>query len=407
MRRATKRVEPGGKMGDRRAFLRFLAASPLCAGIPVAAAAQENTEPLIGRAGDAVDVFDLEKAAHRNIPPAHWGYLMTGVDGEETLKANREAFARYQLRTRRLVDLSKLDMGVELFGTRFASPIFLCPLGSQKAFQAEGESAVARAAKARGALQILSTVSSTSVEDVIKARGGPLWFQLYTTNDLDVAIKLARRAEAAGCAAIAVTVDLPVGRNTETLSRAIRTDTRQCSACHAPGGSPMATRPMFSDINAGMLLNSSPSLTWDFIRRLKDATKMKVLVKGIESGEDAALAVKYGCDGVMVSNHGGRATETARGTLESLPEVVAAVHGRIPVLVDGGVRRGTDALKALALGATAVGIGRPYIWGLGAFGQPGVERTLDLMNNELRLAMAGVGARSVKEITPAALIRRA
>ena len=134
---------------------------------------------------------------------------------------------------------------------------------------------------------------------------------------------------------------------------------------------------------------------------------MKVLVKGLESGEDAALAVRYGADAVVVSNHGGRATETERGTLESLPEVVAAVRGRIPVLVDGGVRRGTDALKALALGATAVGIGRPYIWGLGAFGQPGVERTLDLLNNELRLAMVGVGARSLKEITPAAVIRKA
>jgi 4-hydroxymandelate oxidase len=134
---------------------------------------------------------------------------------------------------------------------------------------------------------------------------------------------------------------------------------------------------------------------------------MKVLVKGLEAGEDAALAVKHGADGVVVSNHGGRATETGRGTLESLPEVVAAVKGKIPVLVDGGVRRGTDALKALALGATAVGIGRPYSWGLGAFGQPGVERVLGVLNNELRLAMVGVGARNLKEITPAAVIKKA
>ncbi len=397
-------------MNDRRAFLRFLAASPLYAGLPHAASALAQTSDapgtLVGRPQEAFDVFDLERVAHRNIPVAHWGYLMTAVDGEETLKANREAFAHYQLRTRRLVDVSKLDMGMELFGTRYASPIFLCPLGSQKAFQAEGELAVAHAAKSRNALQILSTMTSTPVEDVIKARSGPLWYQLYTTNDFDVAIKLAQRAEAAGCAAIAVTVDLPAGRNTETLSRAIAADTRQCTACHAPGGAPMSTRPMFSGLDAGRLLNSSPSLTWDFIKRLKDATKMKVLVKGLESGEDAGLALKYGCDGVMVSNHGGRATETGRGTLECLPEVVAAVKGRIPVLVDGGIRRGTDALKALALGATAVGIGRPYIWGLGAFGQPGVERTMDLLNNELRLAMAGIGARSLREITPAALIRK-
>lgn len=399
-------------MDDRRAFLRFLAASPLYAGLPWASETLGQAPDPYGpvtRAQDALDVFDLEKVASKTIPMSHWGYLMTGVDGEETLKANREAYAHWQLRTRRLVDLSKMDLGIELFGHRYASPIFLCPLGYQKAFNPEGEVAVGRAAKARNALQILSTVSSSSIADVTKAREAPIWYQLYTTNNLDVAIQLVKRAEAQGCAAVAVTVDLPIGRNTETATRLARADTRTCTACHGPSGPTMTGRPMFAGLELGgaPLVNSTPSLTWDFIRRLKDATKMKVLVKGLESGLDAALAVKYGCDGVMVSNHGGRATETARGTLESLPEVVAAVKGRIPVLVDGGVRRGTDALKALALGATAVGIGRPYIWGLGSFGQPGVERALDLLNNELRLAMGGVGARTVKEITPAALIRKA
>ena len=403
---------PGEPMEDRRAFLRFLAASPLYAGLPLAAGAMAQpaggADELVAKASDALDVFDLEKVAHRNIPMAHWGYLMTGVDGEETLNANHAAYARYQLRTRRLVDVSKIDTGLELFGTRYASPIFLCPLGSQKAFQAEGELASARAAKSRNALQILSSATSTGVEDVVAAHGGPLWYQLYTSSNLEVALKIVARAERAGCTAVAVTVDLPAGRNTETLSRAVRADPRPCVACHgAAGPGALAARPMYQGIDTTGLLNTSSSLTWDFIRRLRDATRMKVLVKGLESGEDAALAVKYGCDGVMVSNHGGRATETGRATLESLPEVVAAVHGRIPVLVDGGVRRGTDALKALALGATAVGIGRPYIWGLGAFGQPGVERTLDLLNSELRLAMVGVGARSLKEITPAAVIRKA
>ena len=399
-------------MQDRRAFLSWLAASPLAAGLPLgtgalAQPAPPEAEPLAANAGEALDVFDLEKVARRNIPPAHWGYLMTGVDGEATLNANRAAFARYQLRTRRLVDLSKLDMSVELFGTRYASPIFLCPLGSQKAFHPDGELAAARAAKARGALQVLSTVASCSVEDVVKAREGPVWFQLYTTENLDYAMRMVARAERAGCTAVAVTVDLPIGRNTETLLRAIRADTRQCTACHAPGGSQWTTRPMVAGLDVSRMSNTSRALTWDFIRRLKGGTKMKVLVKGLESGEDAALAVRYGADGVIVSNHGGRATETERGTLECLPEVVAAVRGKIPVLVDGGVRRGTDALKALALGATAVGVGRPYIWGLGAFGEPGVERAMSLLDNELRLAMGGVGARSLKEITPAALIRRA
>jgi isopentenyl diphosphate isomerase/L-lactate dehydrogenase-like FMN-dependent dehydrogenase len=396
-------------MDDRRAFLRFLAASPLLAGGGMAgqALAQAQTPELVTKAADALDVFDLEAVAHRNVPVAHWGYLMTGVDGEATLNANRAAFGRYQLRTRRLVDVSRLDMSLDLFGTRYASPIFLCPLGSQRAFNPDGELGSARAAKSRNALQVLSTVASTPVEDVIKAREAPIWFQLYAPADLEIALQMVARAERAGCAAVAVTVDLPAGRNTETLSRAIRADSRQCTACHAPGGSSTLTRPIYQGIDARRLGANSSSMTWDFIRRLRDSTKMKVLVKGLESGEDAALAVKYGADGVVVSNHGGRATETERGTLESLPEVVAAVKGRVPVLVDGGVRRGTDALKALALGATAVGIGRPYIWGLGAFGQAGVERTLDILNAELRLAMVGVGARSLKEIGPQALIRRA
>jgi isopentenyl diphosphate isomerase/L-lactate dehydrogenase-like FMN-dependent dehydrogenase len=397
-------------MTDRRAFLRYLAASPLLAGISYEALAQappQALDALITKAADALDVFDMEPVAHRNIPPAHWGYLSTGVDGEETLAANRTAYAKYQLRTRRMVDVSKMDMGVELFGARYASPIFLCPLSAQKAFHPEGELASARAAKARDQLQVLSTVASTPIEEVAAARGAPIWFQLYTTTSLDISIKLAKRAEAAGCPVMVVTVDLPAGRNVETQQRLMRTDTRTCTSCHAPGGSDNRTRPAFAGIDMTRVGVQSPSITWDFIKRMKDVTKMKVLVKGLESGEDAALAVKHGADGVVVSNHGGRATETGRGTLESLPEVVAAVKGKIPVLVDGGVRRGTDALKALALGATAVGIGRPYIWGLGAFGQPGVERVLALLNNELRLAMAGVGARNLKEITPAALIKRA
>jgi isopentenyl diphosphate isomerase/L-lactate dehydrogenase-like FMN-dependent dehydrogenase len=149
---------------------------------------------------------------------------------------------------------------------------------------------------------------------------------------------------------------------------------------------------------------TSPSLTWDFVKKLKDVTRMKVLLKGLESGEDAAMAVSSGADGIIISNHGGRSTETGRGTIESVAEVAEAVRGRVPILVDGGVRRGTDVFKALALGATAVGVGRPYIWGLAAFGQPGVERVLDILNNELRFAMIGCGTRTVKEITAAALI---
>ncbi|HXI48533.1 MAG TPA: alpha-hydroxy acid oxidase [Steroidobacteraceae bacterium] len=400
-------------MNTRRTFLKYLAASPLYAGLPGFAqsfaetASSQPADGAIIRAGDALDVFDFEPVARKNIPPAHWGYLVSGVDGEETLKANRDAYSRYQLRARRMVDVSKIDMSVELLGARFDSPIILCPLGAQKAFHPDGELAVARAAKARGCLQILSTVTSTGVEDVIAARGAPVWFQLYTTSSFDISAKLVKRAEAAGCPAVAVTVDLPAGRNIETALRWARTDTRTCTACHAPGGSPLFTRPMFSQLDTTGLSITSSSLTWDFIKRLKDVTNMKVLIKGLESGADAKLAVANGADGIILSNHGGRATDTGRGTLECLPEVVAEVRGRVPVIVDGGVRRGTDVLKALALGATAVGIGRPYIWGLGAYGQEGVDRVLELLDNELRLAMVGVGARNLKEITRASIVRPA
>lgn len=395
-------------MSDRRACLKFLAASPLFAGIPAVleAFAQEST---LATAGAALDVFDFEAVARNVVPPAHWGYMATGVDGEDTLRANREGFTRYQLRPRRFVDVSRIDLSTELFGMKLASPIVLCPVGGQKAFHAEGEIGVARAAKAKGHLQILSTQSSSSVEDVIKARGGPIWYQLYTTDNFDVTTKLVKRAEAAGCPVVAVTVDLPAGRNTETATRFQRTDTRVCAGCHivGPAGLPRGgpgNHPMFAGINTQGLATNSRSLTWDFIKRLKGVTSMKVVIKGLETREDAVLAVDNGADGIIVSNHGGRATETGRATIEALPEVIQAVAGRIPVLVDGGVRRGTDVFKALALGASAVGIGRPYIWGLSAFGQQGVERVLDIVDNELRLAMIGCGTRSLKEITSASII---
>jgi 4-hydroxymandelate oxidase len=399
-------------MADRRAFIRFLAASPLLAAAPSIARSLQQSG--LDHATDALDVFDFQAAAQKVVPPAHWGYLMTGVDGEETLKANREAYNRYQLKTKRFVDVSRLDMSIDLFGAKLNSPIVLCPVGSQRAFHREGEVGAAKAAQAKGHLQILSTQTSIAVEDVAKARSGPLWYQLYTTDNFEVTTKLVKRAEAAGCAAVAVTVDLPAGRNTETMSRLQRTDTRNCGSCHEDatgnlanprvGGGTSGSKPMFAGINTQGLGLTSPSLTWDFIKRLKDVTKMKVVIKGLETREDAALAIEHGADGIVISNHGGRATETGRGTIECVAEVAQAVRGRIPIVVDGGVRRGTDVYKALALGANAVGIGRPYIWGLSAFGQQGVERVLDILNNELRLAMAGCGARSVKEITAASII---
>jgi isopentenyl diphosphate isomerase/L-lactate dehydrogenase-like FMN-dependent dehydrogenase len=394
-------------MSNRRAFLKFVAGSPLLAGVPFTELFGQD--PQLASAADALDVFDFEAMARKVLPPAHWGYMASGVDGDQTLKANQEAFGRYQLRPRRFVDVSRIDLSAELFGTRFSSPIMLCPVSSQKAFHAEGEVAAARAAKARGHLQILSTQSSSAIEDVIKAREGPIWYQLYSTDNFDVTTKLLRRAEAAGCPVVAITVDLPGGRNSVTAARFQRLDTRVCADCHSaagPGGNGqvLGAKPMFAGIDTRGVGLNAPSLTWSFIKRVKDVTKMKVVIKGLESREDAVLAVESGADGIIVSNHGGRATESGRGTIDALPEVVQGAAGRIPVLVDGGFRRGTDVFKALALGASAVGIGRPYVWGLSAFGQQGVDRVLQILNNELRLAMVGCGARSLKEITPGSII---
>jgi 4-hydroxymandelate oxidase len=398
---------------ERRALLKFIASSPLLVAFPTLAEALQAGG--LEQAAHALDVFDFEAAAHKVVPPAHWGYLMSGADGEDTVRANRDGFARYQLRARRMVDVSKIDMSTEIFGVRYNSPVFLCPIGSSKAFHPDGELGTARAAAAKNQLQVMSTQASYGVEDIVKARGGPIWYQLYTTNNLDVAIALVKRAEAAGCTAVAVTVDTPNGRNTVTATRLARTDDRTCATCHTDAtgnritprqASGLAPKPMFRDVEMKGLGLTSPSLGWDFVKRLKDATRMKVVLKGLEAGEDAQLAVSSGADGIIISNHGGRATETGRGTIECVAEVTQAVGGRIPVLVDGGFRRGTDVFKALALGATAVGLGRPHIWGLATFGQQGVERVLDIVNAELRLAMIGCGTTSVKQITKASLIDR-
>ncbi len=395
-------------MADRRAFLQYLAASPLLAGLPTADLfAQEGAR--LAKASDALDVFDFEAMARQVTPPAHWGYLSSGVEGDATLRTNSEAFNRFHLRTRRFVDVSHMDMSVDLLGQKFSSPIILCPVSSLGAFHPDGEVGAALAAKNRGQLQVLSTQATRSVEDVIKGRGAPVWFQLYTTDSFAVTTKLLQRAERAGCTAVAITADLPAGRNPITQTRFQRQDTRNCVSCHGPAGpggngNVVSSKPMFAGIDATGVRLQSAALTWDFIGKVRAVTKMKVLIKGIDDPDDAKLAIANGVDGIFLSNHGGRATETGRSTLEALPEVVAAVRGRVPVIVDGGFRRGTDVFKALALGATAVGIGRPYVWGLASFGEQGVDRVLEMLNNELRLAMVGAGARTLKEISRASLI---
>jgi isopentenyl diphosphate isomerase/L-lactate dehydrogenase-like FMN-dependent dehydrogenase len=376
-------------MNSRRQFLSFLAASPLAKLYGQGTGALADPK-------DAINVMDFEEAARLKIPIAHWYYMATGVDDDITLKWNHEAYKKIQLRPRRLVDVSKVDTKVELFGTTWDSPIFICPCGSQKAFHADGEIGTAKAARSRKTLQILSTQTSVPVEEVAVARGEPPWYQMYAPTTWEGVEHMAKRVEGVGCPVLVLTVDLYGGRNTETERRFAKNDKRDCTMCHATARGGANRKPMFEGIaGAGM---NSPATDWKLVDRLKKATKMKLVIKGLETREDAALAVEHGADGIVVSNHGGRAEDDVQATIESLPEVVEAVKGRIPVLIDGGVRRGTDVFKALALGASAVGIGRPYLWGLGAFGQPGVEAVIDILRREFTLAMRQCGAPSIAQI---------
>jgi isopentenyl diphosphate isomerase/L-lactate dehydrogenase-like FMN-dependent dehydrogenase len=353
---------------SHRRVLQFLAASPLLGG-----ATPSDFDKLIDDPKQALDVFDFEPVARKNLPPAHFGYLASGVDDEVTLRANRAAFEHYQLRPRRLVDVSKIDMRTTLFGVAYDSPIFICPTGSNKAFHSDGEVAVAQAAKAGNHLQVLSTVATTSIEDTIAARGGPVWFQLYPTDKWQVAEALAKRAERAGSPVIVVTVDVMAPQNWETLFRMRRLDDRPCATCHGRTfQASVARKPNFDGIDLTGASFFATDLTWNFVQRLRDAVQTKIVLKGILTAEDAVLAADHGVDAVVVSNHGGRVDDGGRATMDALPEIVGALNGRLPVLVDSGFRRGTDIVKALAMGASAVGVGRPYLWGLGAFGQPGV-----------------------------------
>jgi isopentenyl diphosphate isomerase/L-lactate dehydrogenase-like FMN-dependent dehydrogenase len=397
---------------SRRHFLRLLASSPLLAQIDFAtlfaqggAAAQPD---IIASVNEALNVLDFEAAARAKLPAWHWAWMSNGGEDGGTIRANREGFEHYAIRPRRLVDVSKVDTSVSLFGKTWETPIFLCPVSGHRLYNPQGEIATARAAKAKKHLQVLSTMTTTPVEEVNAARGEPVWFQLYTRPEWGQTRELVKRVEAAGCPALVFTVDLLGGRNTEMFDRVRLRNQQVCSSCHQ--GNPVADvshRPM---VNA--LTQSNPpqpeiaTPTWEYIKRLKDTTSMKLLVKGIVTREDAELAMMHGVDGVFVSNHGGRADNTLRATIDCVSEVVAGVKGRAPVIVDSGFRRGGDIFKALALGATAVGVGRPYIWGLASFGQEGVETVLDILRRELLLTMRQSGVTSIKGITRNHIVAR-
>ena len=301
---------------SRRKFLQFLAGSPLLAAGGLEAFAGEGPVPgsklpdplmwapmrtteLIKTPKEAINVFDFEPVCRTNVPPAHFGYMASGIDDEVTLRANREGFLKFQFRPRRLVDVSKVDMSVEILGVKYPSPIVLAPVGGQRSFHDEGEVASARAAKVGNHLQILSTATSLGVEDVSAARGQPIWYQLYATNKWEVAETMVKRAEKAGCYAVAVTIDRSGGRNQETLFRMRPSDTRDCNGCHDRSSlqASMKTRAMYQGIDLSGLTNTqSSAMTWDYFKRLRDTTKMKIVLKGILAWEDAVLAADNGID---------------------------------------------------------------------------------------------------------------
>ena len=402
------------KEAQRRQLLKWFSASPLLSALPASEAwAQDrgrrpdpmvwtsntNIDDLIKNPSEAVNVFDFEPVAFKKVPPAHFGYMASGIDDEVTLRANRQSFLKYQLRPRRMRDVSSIDMSVNLFGTQWKTPIIIAPTGGNKAYDSEGEIAVARAAKAGGYLNILSSAASSTIEDVIAARQGEVWYQLYATSSVDVSKQLVRRMEKAGVPVFEITVDRNGGRNQETFFKFRKQDPRACVSCHVHGFGTAEARPNYAGIDMSNVKSmQSSNMTWDFIKHMRDATKMKIILKGILTQEDAELCLKYGVDGIHVSNHGGRSEDGGRGAIDCLPEIAKAVNARVPILFDSGVRRGSDIFKALSMGATAVCVGRPYLWGLGAFGQPGVERVMDILRTELYGVMQQMGAPNLAAI---------
>ncbi len=346
-----------------------------------------------------MDLDALEAAARDALTPNAWGYYSAGADDELTLSDNVAAWRRIRLRPRVLRDVSAVDVSTSVLGTAVRSPVLVAPTAYQRMAHDEGEAATARAAAAAGTVMVVSTVANVSLEDVAAAApGAPRWMQVYVRHDRDLTADLVRRAAAAGYSALVLTVDLPVLGHR-------RVDERNAFAL--PEGLHMANLgPLPTVTSAGSALaehvrgDFDPGLTFADIGWLRDVSGLPVLVKGVLRADDARSCVDAGAAAVIVSNHGGRQLDTAVATADVLAEIVAAVGADVDVLVDGGVRRGTDVFKALALGAKAVLVGRPVLWGLATGGEAGVRGVLDGLAEELARAMALAGAPTVADVTP-------
>ena len=406
---------------DRRAFLRFLAASPLLASagltpnwfdelLSAPLAAQEQNAIVIKSVREALNVFDFREAAKATLSVPHFTEFDEGVFNEETLRANREAFMKYQVRLRRLLGIGKVDQSVQIFGVAWDSPLYLCPVGRLRAIHPDGNLAVARAASQKRTLEIMS--GTQDLEMVNMLRGQPVWIGVAGNGPNQDTIK---RLESVGTPVLVWAID-GVGGGNQIGARAVqragvanleRKDDPRCSSCHDNEGRITLSDTMNDAMGALGSLKNADTATWNDVKRVRDMTKMKLILKGIMAREDGELAVKTGVDAIMVSNHGAHEDAGGRGTLDVLPEVVAGVAGKIPVFIDCGIRSGTDIFKALALGATATGIGRAYAWALASFGTDGVSTVIELLRRELQVTMAQTGATSIAKISKSMLIAKA
>jgi 4-hydroxymandelate oxidase len=347
-----------------------------------------------------LNLSEIEAAARDRLGAMAYGYYVGGANDEVTLRENQLAYERIALRYRVLVDVSRRSTKTTVLGEEIDFPVIIAPTAFQRLACDEGEIATARAAAASGTIMILSTASTCSIEDV-GAVPGPKWFQLYVYADRALTKALVERAEACGMKAIMLTVDAPVlGRRERDLrNRFHLPDGIRLANVPSSGSVPIPTGHGESGLASHFASGIDPALTWNDIDWLRSITRLPVVIKGIVRGDDAARAVEHGAAGIIVSNHGGRQLDTAIASIRALPEVADAVAGRAEVLLDGGVRRGTDVIKAIALGARAVLVGRPVVWGLAAGGENGARRVLDLLRAEVDLAMALCGCPTVGDIS--------
>jgi 4-hydroxymandelate oxidase len=349
-----------------------------------------------------INLFDYEREAERRIPPAHWGYIAGGANDEVTLGANRAAFDRILIRYRTMVDVTTRDLRTSVLGVPVSMPVLVAPTAMQKLAHADGECATARAARAAGILMVTSTTATTGLAEVITASPGPMWFQLYLYQDRGKSREMIQEAVRSGYSGVVLTVDAPLlGRRERDIRLGFTLPSHLTLANAAIAG--MGVVPEASKEASGLMLHfrslHDAAVTPKDIAWIREVSGLPVIVKGIVRGDDAVRAVEHGAGAIVVSNHGGRQLDTAIPSIIALPEVAEAVAGRAEVYVDGGVRRGTDVIKALASGARAIMLGRPVLWGLAVDGEAGVRAILELLRQEIDLAMGLVGARDVNELT--------